>query len=91
MNAMTRAERHRIEHAQWLEQQLSWLTVALYRAQKCRDRARRAPPFSLETKLAADDHASAMARAKQLRDEIRGAGFTLDPLLEEAFVREFRT
>lgn len=76
--------------AAWLEQRQAWLTVALHRAQKAREESKRAAPFSADVQICNRRHTDALARAIQLRNEIRFAGFKLDPLLEEVFYTECR-
>jgi hypothetical protein len=87
MNAMTQADATLLEEcldgARWYEQHVAWFTVALHRAQRLRERAARGERWS-------NEHAQALARAMQLRKEIRAEGFALDAFLEQAFAQECR-
>lgn len=78
--------------AAWREQRETWLAVALHRARRLRLELGRMNPLSLAQRgpmnAVAYERSQALARAIQLRRELRNAGFEIDPWLDEAFRAE---
>jgi alcohol dehydrogenase class IV len=81
------------EEAAWVEQRQVWLAIALNRAQNARARLGRIHPVRCtlqertEANLAATEAANALARALQIRQELRDAGYETEPWLEEVYQR----
>jgi alcohol dehydrogenase class IV len=80
------------EEAAWVEQRQAWLAIALNRAQNARARLGRINlrctlQERTEANLAASEAANALARALQIRQELRDAGYETEPWLEEVYQR----